>query len=637
VNEARRDALALLESLAIASQYSVATGVLVDRLETEAQAARVRLAAELVDPERITRSDLAELVLRSESRGLSIWIGDKDPLIAPPELAELAAADTALTRFDWSQSDGGAVAMTLLDTAGGASWLGTGVPTAWGGVMLWDQAEGFLPAPSYGGIGELIQQIAEASEINYIMLQSPEGIVFASRPLEPVLRLVEDSFLVASLEANESATRELIFEGQPVLEAVAPFLSADLPSGMFRVGLSLAGVQAAQDRLTLQLGLTAGLLLLLSFVVIAFLIKRRSLSDLGRSYRRVETMTTRILDSMDQGVVAVDAAGRVTVYNPAAEIITGRNGEELLGRPVSDALGAIDYSLRLVSTGGEPVRDERLQIRRADSTRELVYTTTPMISPDGQSEGAVSIIRDETEARALAEQVRRGERLSEMGHLAAGVAHEIRNPLNAIALAAQRLRLEVGDPEAAKLAGTVWEESKRLNAIIEDYLSLAQPLNQVRERVDLVELVRDLTEMIGLEARKRNVDLAVDVTEDLVAVSGIADELKKALWNVFANALSATPEGGEVTCGLTLTGGQVRLTVDDTGCGIKAEDLTQVFQPYFTTKSGGTGLGLAITDRIINGHEGSIDVVSPVPGTESGTRVVITLPLADDDGRVRNG
>lgn len=637
VDEARRNALALVESLILASQFSVATGALVAHLEVDAQATRARFLAALIDPQNPLSSDLATLARRSEVAGVTVWATGRDPQVFPPELAGLIGSDRSVGEYDWSSESAPAVEFHLHDSVAAEVWDGTGVPTAWGAVAVWRRAETDLAEPSYGGIGELIQQIASKSDVNYIILQSPEGIVFASRPLAPVLRLSADSFLVASLEANQSAAREIVFEGRPVLEAVGPFLSADLPSGMFRVGVSLEGVEEAQSRLSLQLGLSAVLFLLLATAVLAYLISRRSLSDLGRSYRRVETMTTRILNSMDQAVVAVDRSGRITVFNPAAERMTGRAADDVLGTEVSEALGGSDYDLRSVGGGGAAVRDRELRQRSREDTQALVYTTTPMRTQEGSGDGAVSVVRDETVARALAERVQRSERLSEMGDLAAGVAHEIRNPLNAIAIAAQRLRQEADSPEGARLAGTVWEESKRLNAIIEDYLSLARPANRTPVPVDFRALVSSVAEMVKLEADKAGIVLRAHYPEEPVTVQGVADELKKALWNVLANALAATEAGGDVRIRLRRSGQRALLTIADAGSGIAETDLSRVFQPYFTTKTGGTGLGLAITYRIITDHGGTIEIESPVPGADTGTQVTITLPIAEEGERNQAG
>jgi len=626
VAETERDAVALLQSLLLASQYAVATGSLVDQLERESQAAQARQIAELINPAAVDPATLADLAERFDAGGLSAWCERRPPVTCPPELAALTDADSDIVRYHWTQVEAVPPAFALVDTFRQARWTGTGVATNWGGLAIWERAGTETPRPALGGIGELIQQIGRRSGISYIMLQSPDGIVFASRPLKPVLKLAADSFLVTAIEAETTATREIAFEGVPVLEAVAPFLSTDLPSGMFRVGISLIGVRAAERRLTLQLALSALLFLLLSTAVIAVLVTRRSLSDLGRSYRRVETLTGRILDAIDQAVVAVDSTGRVTVFNPAAERLTGRPSEKALGSVANETLGIRDFGLAAVSSGEDAVRDREVHVLQPGGTRELVCTTTPITTADGSLEGAVTIIRDETAARALAVQVQRSERLSEMGHLAAGVAHEIRNPLNAIALAAQRLRLEAGDPGAAQMAATICDESTRLNAIVEDFLSLARPSNQPKLTVDLAALVSSVASMASLQAEATGVSLTVDMADDH-AVLGVADELRKAIWNILANALAACAAGGRVAVTMSRDARFSRLVVEDTGSGIAPEDLPQVFQPWFTTKSGGTGLGLAITHRIVTDHGGTIDIVSPPPGAACGTLVTLRLPV----------
>ena len=215
-----------------------------------------------------------------------------------------------------------------------------------------------------------------------------------------------------------------------------------------------------------------------------------------------------------------------------------------------------------------------------------------------------------------------------MGNLAAGVAHEIRNPLNAIAIAAQRLRMEMTDPSAQKIADTVLEESRRLNAIVEDFLSLARSSSQPPARLDFSELVESVAGMAALDAGQRGIEWDAEVAPGVI-VEGVSDELRKALWNILSNAISATPSGGHVRIHLVLAENTATLTIDDSGSGIDPENLSRIFQPYFTTKDHGTGLGLAITHRIITDHGGTIVVHSPPPGADKGTRVTIELPGAE--------
>jgi signal transduction histidine kinase len=330
---------------------------------------------------------------------------------------------------------------------------------------------------------------------------------------------------------------------------------------------------------------------------------------------------------MDQAVVAADARGRLTVFNKAAERLFGRSPSASDEATVESLLGADDYGLGPTARGGDPIHDREYPLKRGRDSRKLVFSTTPVITADGRREGAVSVVRDETEARAMAEQMQRTKRLTEMGNLAAGVAHEIRNPLNAISVAAQRLRMEMTDPAAAEIADTMLEESRRLNTIVEDFLSLARPSSQPKAPLDLSELVESIARMAGLDADQKGIAWRSSVSPG-VTVEGVGDELRKAVWNVFSNAIAATPPDGQIDVHLERRDQKVRLTVDDTGSGIDESDLGSVFQPYFTTKEGGTGLGLAITHRIITDHAGTITIYSPPPAADKGTRVIVELPSA---------
>jgi two-component system sensor histidine kinase HydH len=625
IAEAERDGIALVESILLASQYSVTASLLTEQLSWENLATRARLAAAHFEGDADDPDSLLALMDLAEAQGVTIWRTDHGPVSYPDELQASIQTDPDVADYAWTSDELAAVPFELTDTLTGDQWIGAGVSTAWGGLAIWQWIEGSQNRPAWSGIGTLIREIGQRSEINYIMLQTPEGIVFASRSLPPVLRLADDEFLVSALDDTTAKSREIVFEGVKVLEVVKPFLSADLPSGMFRVGISLEGVEAAQNRLVIQLGLSAVLLLLLATAALAYVVARRSYSDLHRSYQRVETLTQRILDAIDQAVVAADARGRLTVFNRAAERLFGRSRSATKEETVVTLLGSDDYELGKTARGGDPVHDREYPLRRGRETRQLVFSTTPVITADGRREGAVSVVRDETEARAMAEQMQRNKRLTEMGNLAAGVAHEIRNPLNAISVAAQRLRMELTDPAAAKIADTMLEETRRLNTIVENFLSLARPSQQPKSPIDLSGLVESVASMAAMEAGQKGIAWTADLSPGIF-INGVADELRKAVWNILSNAIAATPgDDGTVEVRLVREEGKARLTITDSGSGIDEDDLGQIFQPYFTTKRGGTGLGLAITHRILSDHDGTITIQSPPADADKGTRVVVEL------------
>jgi len=233
-----------------------------------------------------------------------------------------------------------------------------------------------------------------------------------------------------------------------------------------------------------------------------------------------------------------------------------------------------------------------------------------------------------TEVRRLETEVERRERLSVLGNLAAIVGHEVRNPLNAISMGLQRLRREFrpqGEPEEyTRMMELMQGEVKRLNGIVEEFLSLARPVPLKLESVRVEELLREVATLVGADAEHRRVHLSVRIPADLPEVRLDPNYLKQVLLNLVMNGLEAMPHGGALTLGALASRNSVTVTVEDTGQGIAPDLLPTIFEPYVTTKTKGMGLGLAIARKIVEAHGGRIDVGSR-PG--EGTRFAITLPL----------
>jgi two-component system sensor histidine kinase AtoS len=329
-------------------------------------------------------------------------------------------------------------------------------------------------------------------------------------------------------------------------------------------------------------------------------------------------------------VVATDETGKITHFNPSAERLFNVPAVEVYGTPAQRFFPEDEAGLAAVGSSGEPVRDRNWTRVSNGKQHFLTVSTSPIRQADGRPGGAVAVIVDQTESRKMAERIRRAERLSELGTMAAGVAHEIRNPLNAIALAAQRLALEfevVRDAdEFGQFTGSILKESKRLDGIINDFLDLARSPREAPEKFLITAVLDEVTSLMGLEAKEKGVDLEIS-GEPGIELFGIPSELKKAVINILMNAIAATPSGGkiEITYTKSSADDQVNIRVSDTGEGIPAENRDKIFQPYFTTKPQGTGLGLAITARVIVDFGGTIDADSQ-PG--QGTTIEIRLPLA---------
>lgn len=225
----------------------------------------------------------------------------------------------------------------------------------------------------------------------------------------------------------------------------------------------------------------------------------------------------------------------------------------------------------------------------------------------------------------IEEQLRRADRLSALGELSAGMAHEIRNPLGSIKGTAEILRDGVAaDDPKFEFAEILIREVDRLNGVLEDFLRFARPTPVEHGHFSLGEVVADLLALTRQQALHNRVEVRVELDEDR-QVPGQGEQIKQALLNLVLNALQAMPDGGLLVVSSRNLANEVRIKVSDNGPGIAAQDRTRIFNPFVTTRETGTGLGLAITQRIVQGHDGHI-VLDSIPG--QGASFTICLPLS---------
>jgi signal transduction histidine kinase len=315
--------------------------------------------------------------------------------------------------------------------------------------------------------------------------------------------------------------------------------------------------------------------------------------------------------------------------------LVGR-GESLSRLATSDDAGPFLEITRPLTLDG--ARPGLLQIRLSTAPMEDVWrrdrTAAAVIAGAVLALGALGLAaifytqqRHLARVTALEAEMARRQRLATLGDMAAGVSHEIRNPLNAISMGLQRLRAEfrpTTEPEAYdRVLALVAGEVRRLNGMVEEFLALARPLVLKPEPVEIGSLVAETAGLIEPEARRLGVRLEQRLAADLPQVTADHDRLKQVLLNLTRNALEAMPDGGTLRLEAAATARAVTLAVTDSGPGIPAETRARLFEPYYTTKARGLGLGLAIARQIVEAHGGSIHVEA-APGGGSCFRV--TLP-----------
>ncbi len=344
-----------------------------------------------------------------------------------------------------------------------------------------------------------------------------------------------------------------------------------------------------------------------------------------------------IFQSIQEGVVVVDGAGRLNYANKAAERLLGFSLEDTRGRPVARYIRDIDWQRTLA-------RDEaewsRLISREIEVTypehRVLNFYAVPLSSDKSGDKGAVVILRDVTRDRLNEVSLVESERLKAVQLLAAGVAHEIGNPLNALTIHLQLLDRELRKlpPTQAADLGALLEVSRnevsRLDLIITQFLRAIRPSRPKLAPVRIEELLQETLDLIKHEIRNRHIQVEIVCPSAVPVISVDRNQIKQAFFNVLKNALQAMPDGGALSIAVTGTDRDLKIRFRDSGVGIKPEDFGRLFEPYYTTKPDGSGLGLMIVQRIVQDHGGQIEVASK---PDEGTSFTLSLPL--DERRVR--
>lgn len=350
----------------------------------------------------------------------------------------------------------------------------------------------------------------------------------------------------------------------------------------------------------------------------------------------LQALSQHVIDSLTSGLATTDTRGRILTFNRAAQLITGQP-EQVRGRPVSEVLALppeFEASLEPTLMGA---RRSRIEYRYStpDGRRiEIGLTAAPLVTPAGLT-GFLFAFQDVTETRRLEREARLQQRLAAVGEMAAGIAHEIRNPLASMSGSIQILRQELPlTDEQAQLMDIVLRESERLNNTIRSFLAYARPQRFATSQLDLRRVLSDTALLLRNSAEcsdAHTIDVDVGATE--VWFEADEAQIKQIVWNLATNGLRAMPDGGRLRLTTQIEPdlasregrGVVVLQVEDEGVGIAPEEVDGIFQPFRGAFAKGTGLGLAIVHRIVSDYGGAIQVASR-PG--AGTTVKIRFPGA---------
>jgi PAS domain S-box-containing protein len=554
---------------------------------------------------------------------------------------------------------------------------------------------------NFTALEQTVVRAAAEHDVVYAMVLDADGKVAAhSRYPERVGLLIQGAVPERAASATEPVTQETVTgAGEAVYDFAVPILVDDRKWGTARLGLSKRRMEAEIRRARLELGALTVVTLLLGSAAAALVARRiaRPVQQLaegaaaisrGELNQRIEPSTTdeigrlaaafnhmaaqlfqqrtaleeahtglrrqfeeladlkgytdNILGSLTSGIVTIDLDGRVVTLNPAAELLTGFFRGEAGGRYCTELFAHTpELSDLLTETlaSRAPIANVPLTLRRRNgSSVPIEFTTAPLKGGEGKDLGVIGVFRDVTLLRQLESDLQRSDRLAALGTLAAGLAHEIKNPLTSLLTFSRHLERKFDDRNFRERFGSVVpRELERINGIVERLLELARPARLSFALIRLPELLERAADLYGDQLDDRHIEVVREYARDVPPIQADKEALYRVFVNLVANALDAMPRGGRLTVRAGwVTGGdplpsarrrtanRVKVEVEDTGTGIEPSETDRIFNPFYTTRAGGTGLGLALAHKIVQDHGGRITFTS-APGR--GTTFTIVLPL----------
>jgi len=337
-----------------------------------------------------------------------------------------------------------------------------------------------------------------------------------------------------------------------------------------------------------------------------------------------------VLDSIDKGILVCDEEDSLIMVNKCAQRLIPMNYTEGVKLHVAIKDEQLVDAFKDIIINREKVIDSEIDIEHQGKKRLLSVSVVPLVQ-DKKITGTLIYIDDITEKRQGEARLRRAESLASLTTLAAGVAHEIKNPLGSISIHLQLLqkllakKQKPDDKKTDKYFDVLKEEVDRLNRIVVDFLFAVRPMNLELREGDINKLISQIMDFVRFEMEQSKILCFLELDEKLPKLSMDERFMKQALLNLVKNAQAAMPKGGVFTIATNYADNEIRISVCDTGVGISKENMVKIFEPYFTTEETGTGLGLTQVYKIIREHHGEISVDS-APGTGAEFRISFPLP-----------
>lgn len=499
----------------------------------------------------------------------------------------------------------------------------------------------------------LLTEMSQLPDIAHLIVTDAAGDVIAHSDLDRVGSTYGKGLNVADISQSKKLDWRIVrgADGAQVFEVFRKFEPAGPPVGMMRgpmmrrlpegfefppdppraifVGLDMTSIDEARRSDVWHAILMGMILLLAGFAGITLLLLAQSYRAARTSLSRIKAFSDHVVENMPIGLVATDNRQHVVVFNQVAESVLQLPAPSVIGNPAGQVLPAALWSqVEADSAPNATILEKEVDCALAGGrVIPLEIGAGRLTDESGRYLGSILLFKDLSEIRTLRNEIARNQRLVTVGRLAAGVAHEIRNPLSSIKGFATYFRERYRENEQdAQTASILIQEVDRLNRVVGQLQEFSRPVSILPRPVRLDRLIADIVKLVESQARAKGVTVAIEHRPGMPEVLLDADRLNQVLLNLFLNGIEAMDRGGVLTVRVDEAADSRRLEirVSDTGCGIRPEDLSHIFEPYFTTKPSGTGLGLAIAHNIIEAMGAEIAVQS-VPG--AGTTFTLKVPV----------
>lgn len=495
-----------------------------------------------------------------------------------------------------------------------------------GAIVVNMDAKDFLEFRKKIGIGVILQQMSKHHGIEYIILQDSIGVIAASEKIDTVEAINDSDFLIPALSSDSVFSRTTNHIGHEVYEVTKRFSMDDEIIGIYRLGVSLEDIRNVEDRMLRRLIIISLILAAISIIVLSIIFTTQNLKSVSNEYEKFKSLTSSVLENMSEAVIVLDKENNITLFNKSAEELFKVNSDDVLNSKINSiAEGSLGFLENNGSVDIVPAFEKELKL--FGESKHLSFSISQLDDPDTNQIKFTVVIKDLTDTKRLEDEAKKNEKLSAMGELASGVAHEIRNPINAIGMIAQRLNKEFiptsSQTEYDDITQLLRTEVNRVNKIITQFLNYAKPIELNLKPVELKPYFEEVFHLFEDQAKQKAIRFILQ-KDDSLNIKFDPDLIKQTLLNIIQNAFDAVNNGGEVILQYFKAKKNFIIQISDNGIGISQDQQKKIFDLYFTTKKDGNGLGLSISQKIISQHNGSISVSSIV---NNGTTIKIILPI----------